>query len=321
MSKRTQPVTSISKRALALLLMAILILFGLSGCLNYGDKEITLEPKLSTPTIITSGVLTVGVDSSRAPYAGVSRAGAIVGIDVDIAAALADILGLKLRIVDTADQDADEMLHNGEIDMVMDVEQSGAFLTNATEIGPYINSGPALFMEVKGTSLPTIDFRTLTGTKIVAQQDSLSAWVVDELLGDGTAVPVANLDAVLGAITNGTATYAAADAIIGSYLAADPGSISCVAFFPDAEAGVYIGVEKTNTVLVEALKDALTEIRNKGQLSVILIKWLGPLSSLIVINNQPIITQDAGTINSRPGEIDMGDDLPDPSLAGSPPVT
>ena len=321
MSKRTQPVTSMSKRALALLLVAILVLFGLSGCLNFGSKEITLQPKLTMPTIITEGVLTVGVDSSRAPYAGESRSGAIVGIDVDIAAALADSLGLKLKIVDTKDMDVDEMLRDGIIDMVMDVEQSGAFLTNATQIGPYINSGPALFMEVRGTSLPTIDFKTLTGTKIVAQQDSLSAWTVDELLGDGTAVPVANLDAVLGAITSGTATYAAADAVIGSYLASDPGSISCVAFFPDAAAGVYIGVQKTNIVLIDALKDALTEIRNNGELSVILIKWLGPLSSLIVINNQAIIAQEAGTITARPGEIDTGDDLPDPSLAGSPPTT
>jgi len=318
MSKKMQPTRVSKKQALAVFLALIVALFGLSGCINFGIKTVTLEPKISPPAIGTAGVLTVGVDSTRAPYAGMSR-GNLVGIDVDIAAVIADHLGLKLKLVDIAGEDVDELLETGAIDMVMDVEPSGVVLSQGTEVGPYLLSGPAIFMQVKGTTVPYIDIRTLSGARIVCQADSLTAWIIDEVIGQGTSVPVPTLTDALTDVANGTATYAAADAVPGSFLALDHKDVSCVLLIPDSTIGVNIGVEKTNTELANALAVVLRTIRDNGELSVILTKWLGSISSIVVAPTQAIVSSNSplSLDTEQLTNLDTGDDLPDPSHAGS----
>jgi len=293
MTKRFKAKKNVT-RALALLLVMATALFGLSGCLGAtGSKIVTLEPKIEPPAIIKEGTLTVGVDSTRAPYAGISK-GNLMGIDVDIAAALADMLGLKLELVDIAGQNADELLQTGVVDMIMDVEQSGVTITQGKIIGPYILSGPALFMKVRGTTVPEIDLKTLKGAKIYASKDSLSAWTVDDVIGAGTAFPVDDLSIALAAVNDDEATYAAADAIIGSFSMAKVGSdVCCVKLFPDSTVGVYIAVQKTNPQLAEAITESLRSIRENGTLAIILAKWLGSLSASVVANKGAIIAQDA----------------------------
>ena len=90
------------KRAITVVLTlvtALCVCMVLSGC---SSTEYTPEKKQQTvkdSALNSSGTLRVGVDASSAPYAAESS-GQIVGIEVDVAAALADELGLKLELVD-----------------------------------------------------------------------------------------------------------------------------------------------------------------------------------------------------------------------------
>ena len=316
-------------------LMASLILSGCAGVT--GSKQQALTPTIDTPAIHNSGHLLVGVDSTHAPYAGASR-GKVVGIDVDVASALAQQLGLKVEIIDMAGKNPDDLLASGNVDLVMDVEQSGSNVTQGKTVGPYLLSGPALFAKIRSNEVPSIDTNTLTGSKIAAQKDSLSAWTVDELIGKGTANPVASLADALRAVNDGSSTYAAADAVVGSYLAVEYGDISCVKLL-GTPIGVYCAVAKDNTALADALTAALRNIRDNGELAVILSKWLGVVSSKVVTSSQAVVAQNTtgnsalgagGANNLGSGDagtggvvlpdgslpIDTGDDLPDPSNAG-----
>ena len=308
--------------AAALLLILVMALFGLTGCMGTtGSKVIPLTPTVSPPTVSKNGTLVVGVDSTRAPYAGFSK-GNLVGIDVDVAAALADQLGLKLELVDTSGKSADSLLQAGTVDVIMDVEQSGASITQGKQIGPYVISGPALFMSVKGTTVPTIDLTTLSGATIVAQKDSLSAWTVDNIIGKGTSSPVNNLQDALKAVSDGTATYAAADAIVGSYLATNFANVACVKLFPQSSIGVYLAVNQNNTQLADALTNALRTVRDNGELPIILTKWLGAISASVVASTEAVVTKDTTAAPSTSsGTVDLGNDLPDPSLAGGTDTT
>ena len=288
-------------RIVAILLVMTTSLFGLTGCLGTtGSRTLTLEPKVTTPAIRTEGMLTVGVDSTRAPYAGYIK-GNLVGIDVDIAAALAEQLGLQLKLVDIAGQDATELLESSAVDVVMDVEEDGVQLLQGTIIGPYLISGPALFTKVEGTTVPTIDLTTLSGSSIVAQDRSRSLGKVEDLIGSGTVTPVANLTEALETVNRGTATYAAADSIAGSYLAVQYTGLSCVRLLPDSSIGVYLGLEKTNTPLAEAVTTALRDIRDNGVLSVVISKWLGPVSATVVFSRQAIVALDSNSVGSLTG--------------------
>ena len=73
---------------------------GLAGCSQAGSYEgKTLTPTISSPTIGQNGTLRVGIDADGgAPFVTSSSSASYAGIDVDMAAALADQLGLKLEL-------------------------------------------------------------------------------------------------------------------------------------------------------------------------------------------------------------------------------
>ncbi|MDR3135923.1 MAG: transporter substrate-binding domain-containing protein [Coriobacteriales bacterium] len=304
------------RHVLALLLAGALLVLS-SGCAAItGSKELKLEPQVSTPTIATEGVLKIGVDSSHAPFAGISK-GKLVGIDVDIASTLALQLGLKAELVDIAGKSADTLLNNQDVDIVMDVEQTGGSIIQGIQVGPYLQSGPALFSIIKSNTVPTVDTRTMAGIKIAAQNNSLSAWALDELVGKGTADPKNSLEQVFESVADGTVTYGAADAIVGSYLALDYADIACIKML-GTPIGVYIGVGKNNSSLAEPLTVALRTIRDNGELEIVLAKWLGRVSAQVVMGSQAVVSQDTTNpaVSLPEGEIDTGEDLPDPANAG-----
>ena len=66
----------------------------------------------------------MGVNTENPPLAGMGN-GKIIGIDVDIAAALADELGLKLSIVETGSDPA-AALANNEADIILGIDNASA---------------------------------------------------------------------------------------------------------------------------------------------------------------------------------------------------
>ncbi|MCL2807608.1 MAG: transporter substrate-binding domain-containing protein [Coriobacteriia bacterium] len=306
----------ITKMFLALVMTSSLVV--ISGCEGVtGSKDIPLTPVISNPAVSTDGVLRVGVDTTLPPYAGLFD-GTIVGVDVDVAAALAEHLGLRLELVDTSGQSLDALLIEGAVDMVMDIEQTGGSVIRGRQIGPYIESGPALFTIVRSSSAPEVDLASLVGTSIAAQRDSLSAWSLEEMIAVGTADPRETLDEAFGALVRGEVTYAAADAVVGSYLALEYDSISCVAML-GTPIGVYIGVAPENIQLADALTQALRDIRDNGVLGTVISKWLGPVSASVVMGSSAITSQDTNgstAVVDPDAPVDMGEDLPDPSNAG-----
>jgi len=319
----------------ALSFLLALSLVALGGCLGpIGTKVIKLTPTVSTPAIGVEGTLRVGVDSAKVPYAGLDKEGNIVGIDVDVAAAIAQELGLKLQLVDTAGSSAESLLAEGTVDMVMDIEQTGGSIIRGLQIGPYIESGPALFAIVINNKLPELELVTLAGSNIAAQKDSMSSWSVEEIIGVGTSDPRDNLEDAFRALERGDVDFAAADAVVGSYLALEYSNIACVKMLGNP-IGVYIAVAADNTVLAEALTKALNTIRDGGVLKLILSKWLRPVSASVVIGSSAIGSQETlapedangnGNANgngaatpgtAEPGTVDTGDDLPDPQNAGT----
>jgi len=312
-----------SRRARSITTLAFTVLLALSlvtlgGCFGpMGSRDIELTPTISSPTIGVDGVLRVGVDSVKVPYAGLDRDGNIVGIDVDVAAAIAQELGLKLELVETTGRSAETLLAEGAVDIVMDIEQAGGSTIKGTKVGPYIESGPALFTIVRSSEVPNVDLASLAGTRVAAQKDSMSSWSVEELIGPGTAEPRNNLEDAFRALESGEVSYAAADAVVGSYLALEFNDISCVKIL-GAPIGVYIGVSAENTQLAEALTQALRNIRDQGLLKTIYTKWLGPVSASVVMGSSAI-TNELTTTTDTPEvtvPIDMGEDLPDPENAG-----
>ena len=91
------------------------------GCAPTDYSPSLKDAKLSSPSILEDGKLKVGVDFGNPPFAGDTAKSS--GIDIDIAAAIADELGLNVEYVDVGSS-PELALENNKVDMVMGMSKS-----------------------------------------------------------------------------------------------------------------------------------------------------------------------------------------------------
>ena len=251
--------------------VAIFLTLTLSGCsfVLESDAPELSEAKLTTPTISENGVLKVGVNTSQSPLAGMG-ASKIIGIDVDIAAALADSLGLKLKIVDTGSTPA-KALSNGEVDVVFGIDKSDA-PSGVKLTDEYIPTAVAYFK--KSGASPT----SLTGEtapKIGAQGSSKSAWTATNAFGNDAVISSTDLAGAFQQLSSGAVEYVAADAVIGMYAANKANVDVEIVALAGETSGYCVAISEKNTALVSDITTALTKLVDDGTIATIESKWLG----------------------------------------------
>ena len=248
---------------------AMVLAVALAGCQSNSTYEPeTKTPQVQSPTIKEAGVLRVGVNTARAPLAGMSG-NKIVGIDVDVAAALADSLGLKLSIVDTG-SDPEGALKDGSVDIVLGIDKSssdGSFWKSDS----YLPTGIALFAMSKNAAVPTAS----TGAKFAAQVSSTSAWAVMNEFGDTSLTSTSSPKEAFAALSSGKVQYVASDAIIGTYYANGSNIDASIVALMQQPSGYCVGVLDGNSELKTAVAGAISSLTSNGIMDVIQSKWLG----------------------------------------------
>lgn len=260
------------RRLAAVVLAASLVL--LTACTG-GIAGQPLKPKAAPPVIGEEGTLRVAIDLSYPPFGGTVR-DTKAGLDVDVAAALAESLGLKLVIVDADPSVAAEMVKAGKADVAF-----GAYTVEQTVAGglafagTYATDAPAVF----GSKPATLTIADLGGKRIAVQKDSLAYWVLADEYGEEALLVAPSLRDAMTAVAGGQADLAAGDAIVGSYLTRDvPG----VVFNGQIGAAYPLGaaVSKDNAKLEALVRSALDDAAAKGVLATLRRKWVGDLPAL-----------------------------------------
>lgn len=251
----------------AAVLCLTMVLAGCSSQKTYTPPEKTAT--VVSPAIGKNGTLRVGVNAGSPPLAGSpSSSSKIVGIDVDVAAALADQLGLKLELVDVGTS-PEVALQEGKVDVVMGIGSDSE--VSFWRSPAYLPKGVALFSTVDNTTVPT----KASSPKIAAQVSSISSWQVTNEFGQEALVPENDLKSAFATLASGSAQYAASDAVIGMYAARSGNyEVQIVALMQEA-GGYCVGVSEANTELQAAVQDALAALVDGGMVSVIEKKWLG----------------------------------------------
>ncbi len=272
-------------RAAVAACMAFAACGALAGCSSSEDYTPQLgSPKISSPAIGEDGTLRVGVNTNNSPLAGKSGE-RIIGIDVDIAAALADQLGLALEVVDVGNNGTDA-IDGGEVDVVLGVDstskEDGYWMSSQ-----YLPTGVVLFApEGNDEPAPTAD----SDVKIAAQVSSKSAWAVTNTFGEDSLESASDLAAAFSDLGSGKVEYVASDAIIGMYAASRQDVKVEIAALLDTAGGYCALCSKDNTELQEALGAALDDLVANGVVDVIEDKWLGQPVNL---NGVPKIASNA----------------------------
>ena len=255
----------------------------LAGCQAETYTPTAKDQTVSSEALGKDGTLRVGVNAASAPLAGQSSSSTrIVGIDVDVAAFLADELGCKVEIVDVGNDPA-TALEEGTVDVVLGVDTS-----KEEDIywrsDPYLQTGVVLFGSAAETSIPTVD----SSPQVAAQASSKSSWRVTNLFGDDSLIAQDDLKSAFEAMRSGSVRYVAADAVIGTYVAfINDYDDKIVALLQDP-SGYCAAVSSSNAELQAAVATAMGSLTNGGIIDIVESKWRGAplnLSEMTVVKS------------------------------------
>jgi polar amino acid transport system substrate-binding protein len=258
----------------ALATVAALVLVG--GC-TAGIGAATLKPRLSPPDIGSKGVLRAAIDLGYPPFGGTVK-GQRVGLDVDVAAAMAEQLGLKLEIVNATPTVGAELARAGKVDIVMGgltVEQAVAL--QLAYAGTYVTDSSAVF----ATEVTTLTIGDLSSKRVAVQSGSASYWFLLDEYGEGPLVVVPTLLEAMKAVPEGKADLVAGDALLATYIGRNvPGLRYGGQLMPAFPIGV--GVAQDKAKLEAEVRSILDKLSSQGVLETFRRKWAGDLPKFTV---------------------------------------
>ena len=222
-------------------------------------------------TTVTPGKLTMSTNAAFPPYESTDDNGNFVGIDIDVATAIAEKLGLELQ-VDDMDFDAALLAaQNGKSDLVM----AGVTVTEDRQLvmdfSDSYATGIQSIIVKEDSDVATPD--DLADKMIGTQRGTTGYIYCSDDFGDEHVTPYDDGLTAVQALVNGQVDAVVIDnAPAKEFVAANPGlKILDTAY---AEEDYAIGVAKGNTAMLDAINGALEELKNDGTLQAIVDKYI-----------------------------------------------
>ena len=239
-----------------------------SGSASNGDPAFTT---------VTPGKLTMSTNASFPPYEMVADDGSFEGIDIEVAGAIAEKLGLELQVDDMGFDAALQAAQTGKSDMVM----AGVTVTEERQaVMDFSNSyanGVQVVIVKEGSPIQTVD--DLANANMIGCQMGTTGYTFcsdtpeNGGFGEDHVTPYDDGAAAVQALMNGQI-----DAVVidnkpaQEYVAANPGLKILDGDFTNEDYA--IGVAKGNTALLDAINGALEELTNDGTIQSIVDKYI-----------------------------------------------
>ncbi len=256
------------KKVLALILAALMLMGMLSGC---GSKD-AADGELQT---VEKGKLIMSTNAAFPPYEMTTDDGGYAGIDVEIAQAIADKLGLEL-VIDDMDFDAALMaVQQGKSDMVM----AGVSVTDkrkkVMEFSDSYATGIQVVIVKEGSDV-TMDN---LGDKMIGTQRGTTGYLYasdtpeNGGYGEDHVIAYDNGASAVMALQNGQVDCVIIDkAPAQEYVKANPGLTLLEGSW--VEEQYAIGFDKGNTGLRDKVNQALKELTEDGTIQKIIDKYI-----------------------------------------------
>lgn len=239
-----------------------------SGSVSNGDPAFTT---------VTPGKLTMSTNASFPPYEMVADDGSFEGIDIEVAGAIAQKLGLELQVDDMGFDAALQAAQTGKSDMVM----AGVTVTEERQaVMDFSNSyanGVQVVIVKEGSPIQTVD--DLANANMIGCQMGTTGYIYcsdtpeNGGFGEDHVTPYDDGAAAVQALMNGQIDAVVIDNMPAQeYVAANPGLKILDGEFTNEDYA--IGVAKGNTALLDAINGALEELTNDGTIQSIVDKYI-----------------------------------------------
>ena len=239
-----------------------------SGSASNGDPAFTT---------VTPGKLTMSTNASFPPYEMVADDGSFEGIDIEVAGAIAEKLGLELQVDDMGFDAALQAAQTGKSDMVM----AGVTVTEERQaVMDFSNSyanGVQVVIVKEGSPIQTVD--DLANANMIGCQMGTTGYIYcsdtpeNGGFGEDHVTPYDDGAAAVQALMNGQIDAVVIDNMPAQeYVAANPGLKILDGEFTNEDYA--IGVAKGNTALLDAINGALEELTADGTIQSIVDKYI-----------------------------------------------
>ena len=227
--------------------------------------------EIAALTTVNAGKLTMSTNAAFPPYEMTTDAGELEGIDVEIAGAIADKLGLELQIDDMDFDAALLAAQQGKSDMVMAGVTVNEERKQVMDFSNTYASGVQVVIVKEGSDIATVD--DLAGHMIGTQRGTTGYIYCSDDFGEDSVTAYDDGLTAVQALNNGQVDCVVIDsAPAKEFVAANEGLVIL-----DTEYAVEdyaIGMAKGNTALVEAVNGALAELKADGTIDAILAKYI-----------------------------------------------
>jgi polar amino acid transport system substrate-binding protein len=227
--------------------------------------------------VLQSGELRVGMSGNQPPLNFKNRAGQLRGLEVDLAAALAEFMNLELEVVLRPFPELLGALTNSEVDLVM----SGMTITpernlRVAFVGPYYLSGKSIL--TRSSSLAQVDEAgdlNEADLKIAALEGSTSQRFVQTLLPKASLVTTSNYDEAVALLLGDQVNVLVADREVVLLTAMrHPSEGLATLREPLTVEPIGIAAPPGDPLLVNFLENTIGALEASGMLSILRARWL-----------------------------------------------
>ena len=244
---------------------------GASSSEAASTSEATAEAAATEVTTVEPGKLTMSTNAAFPPYEMTDDNGNIVGIDVDVANAIAEKLGLELQ-VDDMDFDAALLaVQNGKSDIVM----AGVTVTEDRQLVMDFTNSYATGIQVvivsEDSDIASLD--DMSGKLIGVQRGTTGDIYCSDDFGEENVIKYDDGLTAVQALNNGQVDCVVIDnAPAQEFVEANPGLKILDTEY--ANEDYAIGVAKGNTAMLDAVNGALAELEADGTLQSIVDQYI-----------------------------------------------
>lgn len=219
----------------------------------------------------SAGKISIGLDDAYPPMEFRDDTNTLVGFDIDFGNAIGKKLGIEVEWVTTAWDGILPALKSGKFDMII----SALSITDERkkEIGysePYIAGGPIIIINKDNNSIKNSD--DLNGKLVGVQLGSTGEFAASKINGVSEVKKYNKVTEALLDLKAKRIDAVVADDQVGRYYAGlDSNKYQIVDKLNEEPFG--IGFRKDDTVLINAIQEAINELKADGTLSQISLKW------------------------------------------------
>lgn len=252
--------------------LIVLITIGLALSAAVAFWALTPADDGTLAEIKQRGTLRVGLDASFPPFENINEEGQIVGLDVDIAQAIAADLGVEPELVNIGFDGLYDALLARRVDIVISgLPHDPRWTEDVAYTRNYFNAGQVL---ITLANKPQITGpQDLAGQAVAVEwgsQADMEGRKLEKELQNLTLLRYSTATEAIDALFTGQAGAAIVDAVSG--VSAFPRGLRIVTYLTDEWYAAAVHIESRE--LLEAVNQSLTHLEESGRMANMQARWL-----------------------------------------------